>query len=158
MGAEKDWAGRSGEAPMPHRAVPLLPVPLRHHDAHLPFWSAWTVPAAPLSQVQMVTPCLPPHSPLCPHPQLHSEKRSGQNPNGFPAPSIFSFQLTGTQWDRYPVLGCHGDLACQTSSAFLGGGRRGRGEEQTGDTESRSACRETHVHGHKCTRGKPGRG
>lgn len=39
---------------------PLLPVPLRHPDAHLPFWSICAMPAAPFSQVQMVIPSLPP--------------------------------------------------------------------------------------------------
>lgn len=71
------------------------PLLLRHHDAHLPFWRTWAVPAAPLSQVQMVIPSLPlPYSLHCPHPQPHSEQGPGQKPT-LP-PSTFSFQSRGS--------------------------------------------------------------
>lgn len=69
-------AVRGGAGVFLHMAnrLPLLLVPLSHHDAHLPFWRTWVVPAAPISQVQMVShPFLPPLSPL-PSPQSRSAR------------------------------------------------------------------------------------
>ena len=85
------WEG-SGDSPACVTWAPpssqFLSVPLRHRDAHLPFWRAWAVPAAPLSWVQMAIPSASPPTPptgLTPWPT--QIKGLGKSQQCLPAPS-----------------------------------------------------------------------
>ena len=58
-GVGREGLGRErgvGRGTYATRSVPY-PMLLGHHDAHLPFWNAWAVPTAPVSQAQMAIPC-----------------------------------------------------------------------------------------------------
>lgn len=113
---------------VPHQVAPPLPIALRHHDAHLPFWSTWAVPAAPLSQVQMVISSVPPLLSPLPSPWSHSEQGPEQKPA--PPPSTFSFQGRGSLAVRE---------ACPTSLSLPAGteacSRGGRVEDTHSHTQ-----------------------